>query len=144
MKLGGWTRLGLIISVLWFGAITYMTVSEYHSIEPENQMTFVHWVKGTVVDKTVYVDKNGKKKIEFKYSIAERFHEGLAVVSETANDDSFGFIDTEGNYKIKPGEIDFARKFTEGLAAKDWFLGNLETNKYEGRVHTRFPRRRGW
>ena len=69
MKLGGWTRLGLIISVLWFGAITYMTVSEYHSIEPENQMTFVHWVKGTVVDKTVYVDKNGKKTTDVIWDV---------------------------------------------------------------------------
>lgn len=65
MKLGGWTRLGLIATVLWVGTIAYLTVSEYRSTAPGANMTFVHFVPGTVVDEkaviAVIVDKKGKE-----------------------------------------------------------------------------------
>ena len=54
--------MGLIATVLWVGTIAYLTASEYRSAAPGANMTFVHFVPGTVVDeKAVIVDKNGKE-----------------------------------------------------------------------------------
>jgi len=55
--------------------------------------------------------------IEPKFSIAERFSEGLAAVAiQTENGLKWGYIDTQGNWVMEP-IYDEAQSISEGAAA---------------------------
>ena len=72
-----------------------------------------------------YIDKAGKVVIQPKFTEADSFHEGLAIVStKVRGRDRFGYINKSGNWVIKPqfrgsleGNIaEDAQYFSEGLA----------------------------
>ena len=63
-----------------------------------------------------YVDAKGKLAIPAKFKDAYYFHEGVALVQDTAG--LFGYIKPDGSYAIKP-KYASATDFTEGLA---WVL----------------------
>ena len=64
-----------------------------------------------------FADESGKTVIEAKYTHAENFSEGLALVSLTKNDsDKYGFINANAE-TIIPFQFDEARSFSSGLAA---------------------------
>lgn len=58
-----------------------------------------------------YMDKDGNMAIEFQYTEARAFYEGLAAIKIS---DSWGFIDTKGNTAISPRYIE-AGNFGDGM-----------------------------
>ena len=58
-----------------------------------------------------YIDNEGNMSIEFQYSEARAFSEGMAAIKIS---DSWGFIDTRGNTAISPRYIE-AGNFGDGL-----------------------------
>lgn len=77
-----------------------------------------------------YVDKLGSVMIEYKYSMAYKFNEGLALVYISKDyHDKYGFITENGEVKI-PLIYDYAEEFSEGLAiVRDGdFFGYINRN----------------
>jgi hypothetical protein len=62
-----------------------------------------------------FITHEGKKKFDLEFAKVSDFNEGLAAVQEEENG-KFGFIDSFGNYAIRP-VFDDARPFSEGVAA---------------------------
>jgi hypothetical protein len=68
-----------------------------------------------VGNKWRFITHEGKKNFDLEFAKVSDFNEGLAAVQEEENG-KFGFIDSFGNYAIRP-VFDDARPFSEGLAA---------------------------
>lgn len=69
-----------------------------------------------VDDKRGFIDRDGKIVIEPKWSGANNFSEGLAVVATSEGGYNEGYIDTSGKVIIEP-RYPKARDFSDGLAA---------------------------
>lgn len=83
-----------------------------------------------------YVDKDGNQAIGARFGAADYFHEGLALVADTAG--TCGYIDRKGDYAIRP-EYAEATVFNEGLAwvaEKDSALKAIDT---KGNLKFRLP-----
>ncbi len=61
-----------------------------------------------------YIDKEGKLLNTQNFEVAYDFSDGLACVKE--ENGSYGFINTKGEYQIKP-QYYYAKSFSDGLAA---------------------------
>ena len=56
MKLGGWTRLGILVSALWVVGIGLLVASQYQSATPTSVGNFVHYFPGKVIEKYVTIE----------------------------------------------------------------------------------------
>ena len=89
-------------------------------------------------DRFGYMDMTGKVVIPCRFTYAEAFSWGVALVSESAPDESGmvterGVIDHDGNFLVEEKKFDFIETFSEGyaVAVKDGKYGFITAN---GRV----------
>lgn len=56
MKLNGWQRIGIVLSVLWlvavllFAAFEYNTADKYRSLSERQSQVFIYWASPVIVD----------------------------------------------------------------------------------------------
>lgn len=79
-----------------------------------------------------YIDEDGNEAIDFKYTVAQDFRDGLAAVSEGGG--KYGYIDHQGNWVIEP-ILDGAGNFRDGKAEVQvgikWYIIDKEGNILE-------------
>lgn len=87
-----------------------------------------------------YMDKNGKIVIPCRYTYAEHFSCGRAIVSESTSrseatgtiDAGFGVIDDKGNYVVKPDKFDYIRgPYSDGfvmVSSPEGKVGYIDIN----------------
>jgi hypothetical protein len=54
MKLGGWTRLGIVVSVLWLCAVVALVAMQLNTATPSNTGSLVRFVHGSTPDPDVH------------------------------------------------------------------------------------------
>lgn len=76
-----------------------------------------------------FYDESGNIAITPKYSEAENFSEGLALVIDERSQ-LYGFIDTDGNYVIKP-KYEWAKSFLNGVALVYYYDDEKDREIYQ-------------
>ena len=62
-----------------------------------------------------FIDLEGKIKINPQFSYAGLFHDGLALVKTSGENEKYGYISEDGKYVVNPSYI-YATNFSEGMA----------------------------
>jgi len=113
MKIFTSSFIKILITSLFLGFFNFCPLSAYaKEVDSQNADTSQVLYPIKMNGKWGYIDRNGKIAIKPQFDRAEKFSEGLAVVSVAGQK---GFINKQGKFVVNP-KFWFAGSFIEGLA----------------------------